>query len=134
MRDKPRSLLAILKDLFRRQRPVVSPVAQGAFALASAPRSIDADWADPPYRPSREEIEVEEVDSAEFVQEWGRTVASQTEREPEVDPTHPDFVDRRLPNFDRRLHNFDRRDPTHNRRNPCSPALSLKSGPGLGER
>lgn len=118
MRDKPLSLLAMLKGLFRRQRPVLPPAPKGAFALAAVPRSIDAYWDDPPYLPSREEFEVEEVDSNEFVQAWGRTVASQTEREPEVDPTHPGFVDRRLPNFDRRLHNFDRRDPTRNRRAP----------------
>lgn len=107
MSDDKLSMLARLGRLLRRKGR--SPAQSRASSAAKDAPSDEADSANFPYRPGREEIQVVEIDSMEFVQEWGRTVAIQVEAQAHSAPAQQGFIDRRLPNF-------DRRNPGHNRR------------------
>jgi hypothetical protein len=61
------------------------------------------------YRPEQDEIVVVEIEQVEFVQEWSRTVASES-------MTHTQKHTDAVPGMDRRLPNFERRRPEHDRR------------------
>ena len=122
--NKP-SLLARLGRLLRRDdhfpsTPRISVPAKGS-------QKTEDDAVNFPYPPDREEIQVVEVDSVEFVQEWGRTVAIRVEAEKHSSTTQHEFVDRRLPNFDRRNPNHNRRSGDgYDRRHSIQPRPAIK--------
>ncbi len=123
---KPTLIKRIGRILGRHEAPVAKATGP---APTKRPLSDEDDGTNFPHLPTREKIHVVEIDSAEFVQEWGRSLTGNTAPQ---DGSGEDL----LASIDRRLPKFDRRNPGHKRRSGDGHdrrGISQDSPPGPDE-